>query len=103
VGFTLTQPNDHSALIDLDMHWTHQPKAVLLHLPWFADVSSVQADGTRAAISGGSVRIPPGAHQVRIAWSRSAGAPAWSFENAVQTYEQQYRQHYEIYMHGPQH
>lgn len=102
VGFTLTQPDDHSALIDLDMHWTSRPKAVLLHLPWFANVSSVQVDGTRAAVNGGSVRIPSTAHQVRIAWSRRADAPDWSFENAVQNYEQQYRQHYEIYMHGPQ-
>lgn len=100
VGFTLTQPNDHSARIALDMQWRQKPQAIWLHLPWFARVSGVWVDGRATADEGGKVRIPADAREVRIAWTRKADAPAWSYEAAVQRYKQEYRQHWETYMHG---
>ena len=103
VGFTLTQPDDHSALIALNLHWSNQPKSVLLHLPWFANVSSVEVDGKPATPAGSVVRIPANARQVRISWTRRADAPDWSFEQTVKNYEREYRRRYQIYMHGPQH
>ncbi|HEV2136424.1 MAG TPA: hypothetical protein VGR47_19530 [Terracidiphilus sp.] len=100
VGFTLTQPDDHSAKIELQTQWTKQPQAVLLHLPWFADVTQVTVDGKPAKPSGGMVRIPADAHEVLLQWSRRSDAPDWSYEQAVHAYEQEYRRRYEIYMHG---
>lgn len=100
VSYTLTQPDDGSAKIDLQMHWTKQPKAVLLHLPWFATVSEVSVDGKPAAPDGDAVRIPADAHQVLLKWTRNSDAPNWSFTQAVNDYEQEYRRRYEIYMHG---
>ncbi|HEV2327015.1 MAG TPA: hypothetical protein VGS10_23960 [Terracidiphilus sp.] len=100
VSFTLTQPDDHSARIDLQTQWTEQPKAVLLHLPWFAAVSEVLVDGKPAAQTGGVVRIPADAREVLLKWTRNSGAPDWSYNETVQNYEQEYRRRYEIYMHG---
>ncbi len=99
-GFTLTQPDDHSARIDLQMQWKKQPEAVLLHLPWFATVSAVTVDGKPAAHTGGLVRIPADAHEVTLKWTRNSDAPDWSFNQAVREYEQEYQRRYEIYMHG---
>lgn len=100
VGFTMAQPDDHSAKIELQMQWTKQPDAVLLHLPWFANVSAVSVDGRPAEHRNGTVRIPPDAHEVLLKWSRKSDAPEWSYEQAVRAYEQEYRRRYEIYMHG---
>lgn len=100
VGFTMTQPDDHSARIALDMHWRQKPEAIWLHLPWFAKVSGVWVDGKAATDEGGKVRIPAGAREVRIAWTRKADAPEWSYDSAVQRYKREYRQHWEVYMHG---
>lgn len=100
VGFTLTQPDDHSAHIALDMQWRRQPQAIWLHLPWFANVSAVWVDGQPAALTHGMVRIPAGAREVRIAWSRRPDAPGWSYQQAVDQYKQEYRRHWETYMHG---
>ncbi len=100
IGFTLTQPDDHSAQLALDMQWQHKPDAIWLHLPWFAEVSGVWVDGKAAAHESGKVRIPAGAREVRIAWTRRADAPNWSYEQAVEQYKQEYRRRWEIYMHG---
>lgn len=100
VGFTLTQPDDRSAKIELQTQWTKPPQSVLLHLPWFAEVSRITVDGKPAEQSGGMVRVPADAHEVRWQWTRRSDAPDWSYEQAVQAYEQEYRRRYEIYMHG---
>jgi hypothetical protein len=100
VGFTLTQPDDHSAGIALNMQWRQPPQAIWLHLPWFAKVSGVWVDGRLAAQKNGMVQIPADAHEVRIAWSRRPSTPDWSYDQAVQQYRQEYRRHWEIYMHG---
>jgi hypothetical protein len=100
VNFTLTQPDDHSAVIDLSTHWRQQPGGVVLHLPWFADVSSVSVDGRPATEADGQVRLPPGARQVRLQWARRADAPDWSYDQAVAAYKQEYRKRYDLYMHG---
>jgi hypothetical protein len=100
VNFTLTQPDNHSAKIDLQMQWTKQPKAVLLHLPWFATVSEASVDGKPTPSTSGVVRIPPDAHEVLLRWTRNSDAPDWSFNQTVHDYEQEYRRRYEIYMHG---
>lgn len=101
IGFTLTQPDDRSARIALDMQWRRKPQAIWLHLPWFANVSGVWVDGKPAAQTNGAVRIPADAHEVRIAWTRRPGAPNMSYDQAVEQYKQDYRRHWEIYMHGP--
>lgn len=100
VGFTLTQPDDNSAKIDLQTQWKNQPKAILLHLPWFATVSGVTIDGKPATHSSGLVHIPADAHEVLLRWTRKAGTPDWSYDQAVRAYEQEYRRRYQIYMHG---
>ena len=100
VGFTLTQPDDHSALINLNMQWRETPGAILLHLPWFANVSAVSVDGQPATPVNGAVRIPPTARQVRLQWSRHADAPDWSYQQAVEAWKQEYQKRYDLYMHG---
>jgi hypothetical protein len=100
VGFTLTQPDDHSARITLNMRWREKPDSVVLHLPWFADVSAVWVDGKPVTQVNGIVQIPADAKEVRLTWTRRTDAPNWSYNRAVESYKQEYRRRYNIYMHG---
>lgn len=100
VAFTLTQPDDRSADIRLNLQWREKPRAIYLHLPWFADVSGVWVDGKPAAQANGMVELPADAHEVRLAWTRRADAPDWSYNEAVEKYKEEYRQRYYEYMHG---
>jgi hypothetical protein len=100
VGFTLTQPDDHTAKIALNLQWREKPKAVVIHLPWFAGVSTVRVDGKEVTPHGETVEIPADAREVELRWTRRPQTPDWSFTQAVDRYKQEYRHRYEIYMHG---
>ncbi|HEY4009624.1 MAG TPA: hypothetical protein VGM11_05695, partial [Acidobacteriaceae bacterium] len=100
VSFTLTQPDDHTARIQLDLKWRQKPDAVILHLPWFASADHVEADGRTLSVTDESVRLPIDARVVTIRWQRRPDAPDWSYEQAVQQFRAEYQQHYDTYMHG---
>jgi hypothetical protein len=100
VAFTLTQPDAHSAVIALNLQWRQQPKAVLLHLPWFAQVSDAVVDGKPTPHANGVVQLPPDAREVRLTWTRRIDTPVWSYDEAIANYKKEYRRRYEIYLHG---
>ncbi|MCL2659013.1 MAG: hypothetical protein FWD64_00650 [Acidobacteriaceae bacterium] len=99
-GFTLTQPDDNTAQIRLDSNWREKPDSLLLHLPWFADVRHVEADGRRLTPSDGIVKIPVDAREVTLHWQRRSDAPDMSYEAAVQQFRKEYQEHFNQYMHG---
>lgn len=100
VSFTLTQPDDHSARIHLDLNWRETPEAILLHLPWFVSVSDVRVDGKPVSIANDMVRLSSNAREVEMHWVPRSPAPNWSFDQAVQDYKAEYRNRYDQYMHG---
>lgn len=100
VSFTLTQPDDNTARIKMDLHWRQKPDGVILHLPWFATVQHIAADGKTLPVNGETVRIPIDTRVVTIHWHRRTDAPDWSYDEAVQQFRKEYQQHYEVYMHG---
>ena len=100
VAFTLTQPDAGSAVLDLTTQWREKPDALVVHLPWFADVSGVTVDGKTVQAANGAVTLPASARQVRIRWAKKADAPRLSYEAAVEQYKREYREHYDAYMHG---
>ena len=100
VGYTLTQPDDRTAVLHLNLQWRQKPAAVLLHLPWFATVSEVRANGRLLPVKGDAVLLPAGAQDVTLHWARRSDAPNWSYGAAVVQFRTEYRAHYEQYMHG---
>lgn len=100
VGVTLDQPSDSSATLHIDSQWVQAPKRIVLHLPWFMKIASVDADGKAVSVSGEAVTLPPGTRMVRIAWSRREGAPSLSYQQAVDAYKAEYLRRYNEYMNG---
>ncbi len=100
VNFTLDQPDETTAHLHLQPHWRQAPSAVLLHLPWFANILGVEADGKPLQATGDVVRLSPSTHEVTLHWQRRAVAPDLSYDVAVQQFRLEYREHYDAYMHG---
>lgn len=100
LGFTLTQPDDQSARISLEMRWREKPERILLHLPWFADISEVSVDGRVVQARDGEIELPNDAREVTLKWTRRADTPNWSYDQAVENYKNEYRRRYGVYMHG---
>ena len=100
VSLTLDQPDDASATLHITSSWVDAPKQIILHLPWFMNVSSVSADGKVLPVPGDAVALPPDTHTVRIVWSRRADTPDLSYQRAVDAYKAEYLRRYDEYMHG---
>jgi len=100
IGFTLTQSDDNTARLKLDTDWREKPGSLLLHLPWFANVQRIEADGKQIVQSDGIVKIPVDAREVTLHWERRSDVPDMSYEAAVQQFRKEYQEHYNRYMHG---
>ena len=89
---------DRGATISLDNNFTQKPQEIVLHLPWFATVSGVTADGRKISIVNGAAVLPASVRTVQIAWQKKDDAPALNYENAVKDYKTEYRRRYEHWL-----
>lgn len=100
VDVTLDQPSDTAAVLHIASRWVDAPQHIFLHLPWFMNTTSIDADGRKIDVSGNAVSLPANTHTVRIAWMRRAGTPQMSYQQAVESYKAEYVRRYNEYMHG---
>ncbi len=100
VAFRLTQPSAEEAILQLDSHFTTAPQAVIVHLPWFMEVSSSEADGRAISATAGTLTLPTGTKEVRLRWSLRADTPQMSYQKTVDAYEAEYAHRYSVLMHG---
>jgi len=66
-SFTETIRED-GADIKFKANYHVPPKALILHLPYFAEVSKIEVDGKEKEIEGTSVRLPVNTKQVKLFW-----------------------------------
>jgi hypothetical protein len=100
IGFDLTMPSETSALLTLAPQFDagYVPEKILVHLPWFVEVSSVTVDGRPVTPGGTSIEVAPTARRIEIMWKRralSSDMPV-SYADAVDRYKREYRQRYEF-------
>jgi hypothetical protein len=93
VEFTL-RCTSRGARLSISPAFVREPESVILHLPWFVKVHSVRAAGSTLPVRDGIVRLPPGAREVDIVWTRRPGVPAIDFDNTVSAYKEEYRRRY---------
>lgn len=101
MAFTLTQPDAHSAVLRLSPQFTTQPDQIVVHIPWFLQVSSAMADGKPVAAANGTLRLSPSTRELRIRWSAIPNAPgaSLSYDHAVRQYKAEYARRYNLWMH----
>lgn len=94
VNFDLRFGN-RGATLQLNNKFRDAPQQIVVHLPWFVNVTSVTADGKKLTVSDNTVLLPANSRIVQIAWQKKADAPALNYENAVKDYKAEYRRRYE--------
>lgn len=100
ISYVVKQPDNNSAVISINSDWRKAPGAIVIHLPWFMDVSSVSVDGKPASIDHNQVTLSADAKKVQIDWKRKPDAPELSYQKAVADYKAEYRKRYESFMNG---
>ena len=89
------QFREGGAVLRLDNKFNPGPQDIVLHLPWFMNVSAVTANGKKLSISNGAVVLPVSVRGVEITWQQKQDPPKLSYENAVKDYKVEYRRRYE--------
>ncbi len=104
VAFQLTQPTANEADLTLttnfDPHSTDAPSAIVVHLPWFMQIQSAEANGHSIHATDGQLILPADTKAVRLHWSMRADAPTMSYQKTVDDYKAEYARRYAILMHG---
>jgi hypothetical protein len=100
VAFTLDQPSDDEAALRLNASFTHAPKQIVVHLPWFIETKSATVDGSSVDAVNGELVVSPTAKEIRIHWAAKSGTPHLSYQNAVDDYKSEYARRYRELMHG---
>jgi hypothetical protein len=95
MDFLLDMPAEDSAVLTLKTSFPHPPRKMILHLPWFMDVTSVLADGVSLHVTGDAIELPSTARRVLLHWKRRKGASEMSYDRTVQSYKAEYRKRYE--------
>lgn len=70
------------------------PRQIVIHLPWFVHAQAATVDGKPATLGSGELDIPASARLVTIGWTAQPPEDGYSFEDAVQAYEQDYAARY---------
>lgn len=98
IGFSLQMPSTTQAELYLTTEFAagHKPKRILLHFPWFMDVTTVNVDGRQVSPAGHTIEISPAAKSVHITWRKRAISPnvPSSYEMAVERYKAEYAKRY---------
>lgn len=97
VNFTLLFRKG-GATLELENHFTSDPRKLVLHLPWFMNTKFVVADGRRIKIKDSEVSLPISAKKVDIEWEWKSNRPDLSFDNSVRNYETEYRAKWEEFL-----
>jgi hypothetical protein len=99
-------PSSNQAELSLQTEFApaHAPAKMILHLPWFMNISSVEVDGEPVTPIERHVEISPFAKSVRIVWTRrrlASGTPS-SYDDAVERYKHEYARRYQALNAGGQ-
>lgn len=86
------------AILKLKNDFHHNPKVLILHLPWFMRVWRVTVDGKAVTPEKDMLRLPSDTRKVVIDWKKRKGLPAYSYRQAVQDYQQEFRQRYQEFL-----
>jgi hypothetical protein len=90
----------NGATIALQHSWTRRPDSLIIHLPWFARVSSATVDGNAVAFDKGWISCAADARTVKLSWALAPGSGGISYEKAVVNYTDEYRRRYDQWISG---
>lgn len=100
VSFRLDVLGDSGATLTMAAAFIRPPAALLVHLPWFVEVSRAHADGRTVPVRDGAVRLAPGTRTLALRWAVRPATPRLSYATTVQAYRQEYRRRWAEWLRG---
>jgi len=98
VNFSLRFVSANHATLSLEDHFSDGPAKLVLHLPWFMNVTNITAGGKPLQIVGDQVGLPITTREVQITWSKKPNMSPFSFDHTVAVYKAEYRRRYESFL-----
>lgn len=95
VSFTLSMPNETTAVLDLKTNYRDLPKQLVLHQPWFYVIDTAEADSKPLQVENGELILPVHSTRIVLHWHRKNGIESFSYDEAVEKYKSEYRRRYE--------
>lgn len=89
---------EDGAVMNLSNSYRNNPERLIIHLPWFMNVTSVKADGRTVSVRDDQVFVSPETKNVEIKWKERTEKPKLSFINSVNEYKKEYKRRYEEYL-----
>jgi hypothetical protein len=84
--------------VKLSNRFWREPRHLVITIPWFYDVQSVEVDGRPAKIERGKLYVSAHARQLRVVGRIRPGTPPMSFERAVDNYKREYKKRYDEFL-----
>ena len=81
--------------LTITSEFRNPPGRIVVHFPFFAEVSQVVADGVKVEFQPGQVALPAATSQVEISW-RLKPAPHYSYQSYVKDYRREYEERYNL-------
>jgi hypothetical protein len=95
VNYELKSQSPAVARLSFHNRFTTAPASVVVHIPWFVELVSAQADGRSVKPQNGALVLPPSVQTVTFDWRARPGASKLSYAAAVRDYKLEYRRRYE--------
>ncbi|HEY6953580.1 MAG TPA: hypothetical protein VI758_14325 [Bacteroidota bacterium] len=84
--------------LDIDAKWFDSPEKIILHLPWFMDVSSAISDGKTVRIRNATLALEAGTRTVVLHWSTRPDRVQLNYGTAVENYKKEYARRYKEFL-----
>ena len=78
----------HSATLRLDARWRWKPRALVVHIPWFLEVTNLYSDGSIKRIQD-DLELSPNTRRVTFSWKVRPGAFKNSLQNILLAYRRE--------------
>jgi hypothetical protein len=88
----------NQAVLTMDNNFHHPPEKLILHIPWFMNVSSSSVDGKNIPYTKVTILLPNDAKSVTIKWTKKANTKNLSFDQTVKEYKKEYSRRYQSWL-----
>jgi hypothetical protein len=95
ISFTLSMPNETTAILELNTNYRDEPQHLIFHQPWFYKIDHAESDGKLLKVDNNELIIPVHATRITLRWHRRKPVPSLNYDHAVENYKTEYRKRYE--------
>ncbi len=85
------------AVLEYSARYRKRPSAVVVHLPWFAQVLAAEADGRRVKVKKGKIFLRPDFKKLVLRWKLKQ-EQGWSYASFVEEYKKKFSARYRQYL-----